>query len=144
MAMDRTSDYWFQAIEALAMNRTDEGVKTVRMILNDPDPAISREAEDAILSAHQRRGASRGKRLRADDFSAKEMRRFIERDLALNGAYLGVGVALAQQFGDDSATSKLLALATRPELLDRAYPRACPKSSCFEIPCSARGMVGAP
>jgi HEAT repeat protein len=121
MTMDRTSDYWFEAIEVLAMNRTDEGVKTLRAILNDPDPSISMEAEEAILSAHLRRGASRGKPLRADDFDAKEMRPIIERDLTLREPYLSFGLALAQEFGDDSLIPRLAALATKPDLLNRDF-----------------------
>jgi len=58
------------AIVALAFNRTDAGVKTLKTILADPDPKTSKLAEDAIRAAYNNRRAP-GKPLRADDFDAK-------------------------------------------------------------------------
>jgi hypothetical protein len=53
------------------MNRTDEGVKTLKTLLNDPDSTISKMAEWAIRHSYTSRGAERGKPLRGDDFDAK-------------------------------------------------------------------------
>jgi beta-lactamase regulating signal transducer with metallopeptidase domain len=59
------------AVEALAMNRTDEGVKTLKTLLADPNPKVSKMAEDAIRRAYTARGDARGRPLRADDFDAQ-------------------------------------------------------------------------
>jgi hypothetical protein len=59
------------AIYALALNRTDEGVKMLKMLLQDPDPKTSQMAEAAIRNAYTSRGDARGRPLRADDFDAK-------------------------------------------------------------------------
>ena len=60
-----------EAMAALALNRTDEGVKTLKTLLNDPDPNISKRAEQAIRQAYTSRGNARGRPLRPDDFDAK-------------------------------------------------------------------------
>jgi hypothetical protein len=59
------------AIEALAFNRTDEGVITLNTLLNDPDAKISKMTEDAIHNAYTSRGNARGVPLRPEDFDAK-------------------------------------------------------------------------
>ena len=59
------------AVYALALNRTDEGVKTLKTLLHDPDPKVSKLAEGAIRNAYTSRGDARGRPLRADDFDAK-------------------------------------------------------------------------
>jgi hypothetical protein len=59
------------AVYALALNRTDEGVKTLKTLLSDPDPKVSKMAEEAIRNAYISRGDARGRPLRADDFDAK-------------------------------------------------------------------------
>lgn len=61
----------YQAICALALNRTDKGVKTLKALLNSSDPQISNTAEAAIRSAYTARGDARGRPLRTDDFDAK-------------------------------------------------------------------------
>ena len=61
----------YSAIYALALNRTDDGVKTLKMLLNDPDPKVSKMTGDAIRNAYTANGNSRGKLLRPDDFDAK-------------------------------------------------------------------------
>jgi len=53
------------------MNRTDEGVKTLKTLLADPNPKVSKMAEDAIRRAYTARGDARGRPLRADDFDAQ-------------------------------------------------------------------------
>jgi hypothetical protein len=60
-----------EAIKALAANRTDAGVKTLKALLNDPDGRVSAMAEDAIRQAYTSRGDARGRPLRPDDFDAK-------------------------------------------------------------------------
>ena len=59
------------AVYALALNRTDEGVKTLKTLLHDPDPKVSKLAEEAIRNAYTSRREARGRPLRADDFDAK-------------------------------------------------------------------------
>jgi hypothetical protein len=64
----------YQAICALALNRTDEGVKLLKTLLQDPDPKTSQTAEAAIRNAYTSRGDARGRPLRPDDFDAKFQR----------------------------------------------------------------------
>jgi HEAT repeat protein len=59
------------SIKALAMNRTDEAVATLKTLLNDPDPRISQRTEQAISRAYTSRDGALGKPLRPDDFDAK-------------------------------------------------------------------------
>ena len=59
------------AIYALALNRTDEGVKTLKTLLNNRDPQISKMAEDAIRHAYTDRGDARGRPLLPGDFDPK-------------------------------------------------------------------------
>lgn len=59
------------AIDALALNRTDQGVKMLKTLLHDPDPETSKMAEAAIRNAYTSRGDARGRPLRADDFDAQ-------------------------------------------------------------------------
>ena len=61
----------YEAICALALNRTDEGVKTLKTLLNSSDPQISKTAEAAIRNAYTSRGDARGRPLQADDFDEK-------------------------------------------------------------------------
>ncbi len=64
----------YEAICALALNRTDEGVKTLKTLLNSSDPQISKTAEAAIRNAYTSHGDARGRPLRADDFDEKFQR----------------------------------------------------------------------
>ena len=66
------------AIYALAFNRTDESVATLKKLLREPDPpnpkgqTIRQTTEAAIRSAYRYRGNNtEGKRLREDDFDVK-------------------------------------------------------------------------
>ena len=59
------------AIYALALNRTEEGIKTLKALLNDPDPQVSKTAEDAIRHAYTDRGDAQGKPLLPGDFETK-------------------------------------------------------------------------
>jgi hypothetical protein len=60
-----------QAIYALAANRTDEGVKTLKALLNDPDLTIRKATKDAIRTAYDGRGIWQGRPLKPEDFDAK-------------------------------------------------------------------------
>jgi hypothetical protein len=71
MATDREAATRMSAIYALAFNRTDEGVKTLKKLLNDPDPKVSKMAEDAIRHAITDRGHARGRPLLPGDFDPK-------------------------------------------------------------------------
>lgn len=60
-----------QAIYALAANRTDEGVKTLKSLLDDPDPEIRKTTERAIRTAYNWRGIWQGRLLKPEDFDEK-------------------------------------------------------------------------
>jgi hypothetical protein len=60
-----------QAIYALAMNRTSDGVKTLKELLDDPENQIHDTAERAIRAAYAARGNSRGRPLDPDDFDQR-------------------------------------------------------------------------
>ncbi len=57
-----------QAIYALAANRTDESVKTLKSLLNDSDEKIRATTRQAIRTAYLYRGIWRGTPLRPEDF----------------------------------------------------------------------------
>jgi hypothetical protein len=59
------------AIGALAFNRTDESVATLKKLLDDPDPNIRTHTERAIRRAYTSRHGALGRPLRPDDFDAK-------------------------------------------------------------------------
>ncbi len=77
IATDPKSTARPQAIHALALNRTDESVATLKILLRDPDipnpkgRTIRQTTEDAIRTAYLYRGNTEGRRLRKDDFDAK-------------------------------------------------------------------------
>jgi hypothetical protein len=56
------------AIYALALNRTDEGLKTLKSLLNSSDPKIRQATEEAIRWAYTSRGNSLGRPLQPGDF----------------------------------------------------------------------------
>jgi HEAT repeat protein len=57
-----------RAIHALAYNRTDAGVATLRRLLEDPDAAIRNATVQAIEAAYRMSDTARGRPLRPDDF----------------------------------------------------------------------------
>jgi HEAT repeat protein len=59
------------AIYALALNRTDAGIKTLKALLNDSDPEVSTAAEDAIRHAYTDRGDAHGRPLLPGYFDTK-------------------------------------------------------------------------
>ena len=71
LALDPNQATRENAISALAMNRTDAGVKTLKALLNDPDPQVVQMAEDAIRHAYTSRGFACGKLLWPGDFDPK-------------------------------------------------------------------------
>lgn len=56
------------AIYALALNRTDAGLKTLKQLLHDPNPGIRATTEEAIRYAYTRRGTAQGTPLKPGDF----------------------------------------------------------------------------
>jgi hypothetical protein len=56
------------AIYALALNRTDAGVKTLKQLLNDPSPSTRTTTEQAIRYAYTSRGTAQGRPLEPGDF----------------------------------------------------------------------------
>ena len=104
------------AIEALAYNRTDEGVKTLKVLLSDPHQNIWTPLAFAIQNAYNYRHDSTGRPLRPDDFTAKDFKPLIERMLASGeqGADIVTGVSVIEQFGGDDFTTQLIAIVTSP------------------------------
>jgi hypothetical protein len=102
------------AIGLLGIHRTDAGVKALKTLLNDPDPAIYTPLALAILNGYMTNAQSATRRhLEPEDFSAEDMRPLIERLLAWeNGSFWGL--TLAEEFGDDALAPTLIALATNP------------------------------
>lgn len=75
LATNSSPDVRYHAICALALNRTDEGITTLKTLLNSSDPNISRTAEVAIRNAYTDRGQARGRPLKPDDFDKKFQQR---------------------------------------------------------------------
>jgi len=88
------------ALDALAQNRTDAGLKALRKLLNEADPGIWSALAMAISrGCDNQLKTPTGRHLHADDFDAKEMRAFIERLLASNNSEDRMrGTSLAEIF----------------------------------------------
>lgn len=104
-----------QAIQALARNRTDEGVKMLKTLINDPDLDICGEVTMAIENGYNSQLKSpSGRHLRPRDFDPKEVRPMIDRFLAQGKSpYDNWGLDLAALFWDDALTPQVAALATK-------------------------------
>jgi hypothetical protein len=106
------------AMRVLASNRTDAGVQAIKVLLKYPSPDMLRPLFETIANGYSGQGpAPAGSPLRAEDFSAEDLRPLIERLLASTNQALQLqlsGVILAKQFGSDALTAKLVALATHP------------------------------
>jgi hypothetical protein len=63
--------YRVNAIYALALNRTDDGVQALKTLLHGADQRISELTAEAIRSAYTTRSNEPGRPLRPDDFDAK-------------------------------------------------------------------------
>jgi len=70
IATDPASRAREQAIFAVALHRTDEGVAALKRLLEDPDRRIRERARFAIRVAYTSRGNAGGRPLRPDDFPA--------------------------------------------------------------------------
>jgi hypothetical protein len=68
IATDPKSEARLQAIYALALNRTDESVQTLKMLLHDAEESVRRTATNAIRTAYLYRGNSQGRPLADTDF----------------------------------------------------------------------------
>ena len=68
LASDPTSGAQHQAMSALALNRNDEAIRTLKGLLAGPDAQSRRLAEEAIRTAYVYRGAAHGRPLHPDDF----------------------------------------------------------------------------
>jgi hypothetical protein len=75
IATDPKSEARPQAICALALNRTDESVATLKMLLQDADESVRRTTTNAIRSAYLYRGNSLGRPLANADFEEEFRRR---------------------------------------------------------------------
>jgi beta-lactamase regulating signal transducer with metallopeptidase domain/HEAT repeat protein len=108
-----------QAIQALARNRTDEGVKKLKTLFHDPDLQVLGELAMAIENGFNNQIKSpSGRHLRSEDFDAKEIRPLIDRFLTQgNPPYDIWGLNLAALFWDDALTQQVIALAVKPVFL---------------------------
>jgi beta-lactamase regulating signal transducer with metallopeptidase domain/HEAT repeat protein len=107
------------AIGALAYIRTDAGVKALKALLNDPDPAIWSTLANAIVGGFES-SASYPIGLRPDDFEVAEVRPLAERLLTSSNSYeVGCGVRLAEKFGFDDLTPLVVALAVKSSSQDQ-------------------------
>ena len=79
IATDTSKFGQLSAVYALAFNRTDEGLKTLKSLLNSTDPRIRGETEDAIRAAYTSRGDSLGKPLQPEDFDKQYQQPRAER-----------------------------------------------------------------
>jgi len=97
------SDARGNAIFALAQNRTDEGVQTLKALMNDPDPKILLPLTQTVLNA----GMGSGKPLRTNDFTAADVRPLIKRLLASDTQNPDKvwGGELIRRFGDAAAST---------------------------------------
>jgi hypothetical protein len=102
------------AITALAYNRSDEGVKALKTLLNDPHEEIWTSLADAIMNAYDWKDKPAGKPLRPEDFTAQDLKPLIERMLTAGNQnpVVLVGVSFLEQFGSDDFTSQLIGIAT--------------------------------
>ena len=104
------------AITALAYNRTDEGVKTLKELMSDPHQNIWTSLAFAIENAYNSRRDTMGRPLRPDDFTAEDLKPLIQHLMSSDNQISGVDTAinLIGQFGGDEYTSQLIAIATSP------------------------------
>jgi Tfp pilus assembly protein PilN len=109
------------AMDALAYNRTEPGVSALRSLLNDPDPALWTPLAIAIENGLNNQVATpTGRHLLPADFSCAEVRPLLERMLVSpNMTDRIFGTSLAETYGDDALTAKLVVLATSPEMATR-------------------------
>jgi len=105
-----------EAIKALAWNRTDAGARTLKTLLNDPDPKIWSPLASAIVNGcNSQFKTPTGRHLLPEDFDAKDVRPLIERLLgSTNERDTFYGVCLAGTFPDDGLSPQLVTLARTP------------------------------
>jgi HEAT repeat protein len=110
MAIARTPRSGAQtaAIGALAAHRTDEGVKTLKSLLDDPHENVWTPLADALLNGY-RNGA-----WQPGDFTAQDVKPLLERMLASGSRSPDVltGISLLEHFGSDAFTAQLIGIAT--------------------------------
>jgi hypothetical protein len=123
IASDPNSSFDARAIamEALACNRSEAGLKTLKALLDDQDIYNSGDLAWAIAHGygypHDYSNTPASRHLQSADFDSKEVRPLVERLLAsTNELYQRAGLDLAAVFDDDSLTPKLVAFATSSEL----------------------------
>jgi len=115
------SDARESAIFALSVNRTDQGVRTLKTLINDPDPKLWRPLVSAPLvsaleDAGQTAGNFSGRPWRTNDITVSDLKPLMERLLALDpqNSDTMTGLSLWQQFGGDEFTQRVIAFATNP------------------------------
>jgi ankyrin repeat protein len=104
------------AIDALAYNRTDEGVKALKELFSDPHESIWTALAFAIQNAYNFRRDTMGRPLRPDDFTAADLKPLIQHLMSSDNQVSDVDTAigLIGQFGGDEYTAQLIAIATSP------------------------------
>jgi hypothetical protein len=110
IALNPTNGARVAAIKALAAHRTDEGVKTLKSLLDDPQKNLWVPLAQALENA-ELQGT-----FHPDDFNAEDVKPLIRRLLAAgrNSSELVTGTGLAQHFGSDEFTPRLIALVNDP------------------------------
>jgi hypothetical protein len=105
------------AIQALAFNRTDAGVRMIRTLLNDPDPQLWTPLAIALQNGYQvQTQTPLGRHLHPYDFNSADVRPLLKRMLvSANKSDNMFGAGLAALFGDDAFTLALVSLANDPQ-----------------------------
>ncbi len=123
IATDPNSNGRGEAVTALVFNRTDEGIKTLQSLLNDPDPKIHVPFAVALENGLSPTAHTNypGRPLRPDDFTTANVKPLIEGLLSLPDSSPDViwGVSLLDMFDDGTHTARLLELAQDPNAVAR-------------------------
>ncbi len=95
------------AISALGAHRTDEGVKTLKSLLDDPHENIWTPLAQALQNGYHQGVLLPG------DFTAQDVKPLVQRLMSdSRGGGVFTGISLLQQFGSDDYTSLLVGIAT--------------------------------
>ena len=111
------------AIAALAYNRTDEGIKTLRKLLDDPDRATWAPLAVALLNADEPLSHRAKRPLKPGDFEAKDLEPLIRHLLIANTNQTDAlwGAGLVEHFGGDTFTPQLVSLANAGQNVPARY-----------------------
>ena len=102
------------AIDALAYNRTDEGVKTLKELLSDPHQNIWTPLAFAIENAYNYRRDTMGRPLRPDDFTAEDMKPLIEHLMSSDNQGVDMALASASSGSSEATNTRRSSLPSQP------------------------------